>query len=116
MRTIARVTATRHVGAQNPTTSVRYYLSSLLATAKPIAEAVRSHWGIENSLHWVLDMAFREDESRARTGHSAQNLAVLRNLALTLIRQDRTLKTGVTAARLRAAWDTAYLLHLLGTS
>jgi predicted transposase YbfD/YdcC len=95
LQTIVRVTATRQVGEQAATTAVRYYLTSLASAAKPIAEAVRSHWGIENSLHWVLDMAFREDESRARTGHSAQNLAVLRKLALTLIQQDRTRKVGV---------------------
>ncbi len=114
LRTIVRVTATRRVGEQDPTTSVRCYLSSLPGEAQPIAEAVRSHWGIENGLHWVLDMAFREDESRARTGHSARNLAVLRKLALTLIQQDRTRKAGVKASRLRAGWDTGYLLRLLG--
>ena len=114
LRTIARVSATRQVGTQDPTTSVRYYLSSLPGDAKLIAEAVRSHWGIENSLHWVLDMAFREDESRVRLGHSAQNLAVLRKLALTLIQQDRTRKVGVKASRLKAGWDTGYLLKLMG--
>ena len=116
LRTIARVTATRQVTGQDPTTAVRYYLSSLPGDAQPIAVAVRSHWGIENGLHWVLDLAFREDESRARRGHSAQNLAVLRKLALTLIQQDRTRKVGVKASRMTAAWDTGYLLHLLGAS
>ena len=114
LRTIARVSAPRQVGTQDPTTSVRYYLSSLPGDAKLIAEAVRSHWGIENSLHWVLDMAFREDESRVRLGHSAQNLAVLRKLALTLIQQDRTRKVGVKASRLKAGWDPGYLLKLMG--
>lgn len=116
LRTIARVTATRQGTGQDPTTAVRHYLTSLPGAAKPIAEAVRSHWGIENGLHWVLDMAFREDESRARTGSSAQNLAVLRKLALTLIQQDRTRKIGVKASRLKAGWDTGYLLQLLGAS
>lgn len=116
VRTLVRVTATRRVGAQDATTSVRYDLSSLPGEARPIAAAVRSHWGIENSLHWVLDMAFREDESRARTGFSARNLAVLRKLALTLIQQDRSRKVGVKASRLRAAWDTGDLLRLLGAS
>ncbi len=115
LRTIVRVTATRQVGAQDPTTSVRSYVSSLPGDAKPLAEAVRSHGGIENSRPWVLDMAFREDESRARNGDSAQNLAVLRTLAVTLIQQDRTRKVGIKASRLRAAWDTGYLLQLLGT-
>lgn len=116
LQTLARVTATRRCGTQEPTTTIRYYLSSLPADAQPIARAVRSHWGIENGLHWVLDMAFREDESRVRRGHSAENLAVLRKLALTLIQQDPQRKHGINAARLRAGWDTSYLLHLLGTS
>lgn len=116
MRSIARVTATRQVGTQDPTTTTRYYVSSLPGTARAIAEAVRSHWGIENRLHWVLDMAFREDESRARIGHSAENLAVLRKLALTLIRQDATRTRGITTMRMRAAWDTTYLVHLLGAA
>ena len=115
-RTIARITATRQVTGQDPTTAVRYYVSSLPGAAAPIAHAVRSHWGIENGLHWVLDLAFREDESRARCGHSAQNLAVLRKLALTLIQQDRSRTMGVKASRLRAGWDTGYLLRLLGAA
>lgn len=108
------MTATRRIGERNPTTTIRYYLSSLPGYAKPIAEAVRSHWGIENGLRWVLDMAFREDESRARVRHSAQNLAALRKLALMLIGQDRPRNAGVKAARLRAGWDTGYLLQFLG--
>ncbi len=116
LQTIARVTATRRVGERDPTTTMRWSLSSLPGAARAIATAVRSHWGIENSLHWVLDMAFREDESRTRTGHSAQNLAVLRKLALTMIGQDRSRSVGVKASRLRAGWDTGYLLYLLGAS
>lgn len=116
VRSIARITATRQVTGQEATTAVRSYLTSLPGSANPIAQAVRRHWGIENGLHWVLDMAFREDESRARTGHRAQNLAVLRKLALTLIPQDRARKVGLTASRRRAGWDTGYLLHLLGAS
>jgi predicted transposase YbfD/YdcC len=116
LRTIARVTATRTVGEQAPTTSVRYYLTSLSGEAKPIAGAIRSHWGIENGLHWVLDMAFREDDSRTRVGQSAANLAVLRKLALTLIQQDQARKVGVKASRMKAAWDTGYLLQLLGAA
>lgn len=116
LQTIARVTATRQVTGQDPTTAIRYYVSSLPGDARALARAVRSHWGIENSLHWVLDLAFREDESRARCGHSAQNLAVLRKLALTLIGQDRSRKVGVKASRMTAAWDTGYLLRLLGAA
>lgn len=116
LRTLVRVTATRQVTGQDRTTAVRYYVRSLPSDAGVIAHAVRSHWGIENRLHWVLDVAFREDESRTRTGHSAQNLAVLRKLALTLIQQDPSLTVGVKASRMKAAWDTGYLLRLLGAA
>ena len=116
LRSIARVTATRQVIGQEPTTSVRFYLSSLPGDAGPIARAVRSHWGIENRLHWVLDLGFREDESRARTGDAAENLAVLRKLALRIMQQDPTRRTGVAASRKRAGWDTDYLRYLLTTA
>lgn len=92
----------------------RYYLSSLSGEAKIVAKTVRSHWGIENQVHWVLDVAFREDANRARIGHSAENLALLRKLALNLLRADPTRKIGVKASRLKAGWDNAYLLHVLG--
>ena len=114
LRSIARVTATRTVGERDPTTATRYYLTSLPGAARPIAEAVRSHWGIENGLHWVLDMAFGEDQNRTRVGHSAANLALVRKLALNLLRLEPTRKHGIKASRLRAGWDHDYLLRVLG--
>ncbi len=114
LRSIARVTATRVVGEQDPTTATRYYLTSLPGDAHPIAAAVRSHWGIENGLHWVLDVAFGEDQSRTRAGHSAENLALVRKLALNLLRLEPTRKHGIKASRLRAGWDQDYLLRVLG--
>ena len=113
LRSIARVTATRQVTGQEPTTAVRFYLSSLPGDARELARAVRSHWGIENGLHWVLDMGFREDASRVRTGAAQENLTVVRKLGLALIQHDPTRTTGVAASRKKAGWDTDYLRYLL---
>lgn len=93
----------------------RYYISSLPADAATLGNAIRTHWNIENSQHWVLDIPFRKDESRLRQGYAAQNLAVLRRLALNLLRQDRTTKVGIKGKRLKAALDEAYLLRILAT-
>jgi len=95
------------------TMECRYYIGSIENNAELFANAVRSHWGIENSLHWVLDVAFREDESRVRKGHGAENLALLRHIALNLIREEKTAKVGVKNKRLKAGWDSRYLAKLL---
>lgn len=113
LRSVGMVAAERRIGAQH-SRETRYYLSSLPGDAATFGDAVRGHWGIENSVHWVLDIAFREDESRVRLGHADQNLALLRRLALNLLRQDTTAKMGVKAKRLKAGWDDAYLLKILG--
>lgn len=89
---------------------VRYFISSLPARAKRLASAVRQHWGIENGLHWVLDVAFNEDRMRQRERTGIENLALLNRLAVSLLRQDKTIKAGVKCKRKRAGWDDDYLL------
>ena len=106
------VESERHVG-DKITHDIRYYISSLPSDAKFFAQASRGHWGIENGLHWCLDIAFREDESRIRMGHAATNLGIIRHFALNLIKQDKTRKIGVKGSRKRAGWDDSYMLHLL---
>jgi predicted transposase YbfD/YdcC len=77
---------------------------------------VRAHWSIENELHWVLDVAFREDQCRVRKDHGAENLATLRHMALNLLKRERTAKVGVANKRLRAAWDDDYLFQVLAAA
>jgi predicted transposase YbfD/YdcC len=93
----------------------RYYLSSLGVDAKRFAEAARGHWSIENSLHWILDVVFHEDDSRVRVGHAAENFGLLRRMAVNLLQQEKTLKRGVKTKRLKAALDERYLLKVLTT-
>ena len=81
--------------------------------ARVLLQAVRSYWGIENSLHWILDMAFREDESRIRTDHAAHNLSILRRMALNLLRRETIAKGGIAARRKQASWNDGYLLKVL---
>jgi len=92
----------------------RYFLSSLKLDVETFARAVRGHWGVENKLHWVMDVCFREDQSRARTGYAAENLATLRRLALNLLKREKTRKRGIRGKQLNASWNHAYLLKLLG--
>jgi predicted transposase YbfD/YdcC len=114
LRGIGMVEAARREkgGAGKITRERRYYLISL-GDAATFGRAVRSHWGIENGLHWALDIAFREDESRARAGASAANLVVLRHIALNLLKQEHTTKVGIKNKRLKAGWDERYLLKVI---
>lgn len=112
LQSLILVEGTREIKEQS-TTELRYYLSSLAPDAVRAAQAVREHWGVENSLHWVLDVAFREDESRVRVGNAPENLALVRKLTHNLLQQEKTLKRGVKTKRFLAALDEAYLLKVL---
>ncbi len=112
LKTVAMVESKRCVGKEE-TTQIRYYISSLEGGAKEFAEAVRGHWGIENSVHWILDIAFREDESRIRERRGAENFAILRRMALNLLKQEQSIKRGIKGKRLRAGWDNDYFKKVL---
>jgi len=114
LQSLAMVEATREVNGK-VSCEQRYYLSSLAVDGRRIAEAIRGHWGIENSCHWILDVVFREDDSRVRVGYAAENLALIRRAALSLLAQDKTVKRGIKTKRLKAALDEGYLLKILTT-
>jgi predicted transposase YbfD/YdcC len=115
LRCICRVTRIYGDG-QGEKSEVRYFISSLKPNAKLLAPAIREHWGVENGLHWVLDMYFGEDRSRARTGHAAANLALLRRWVLSLLRQNQTVAGSIEKKRLQAAWNDQTREQLLGLS
>jgi len=113
LKSVGMVESVREL-AGHRTIERRYFLSSLPLGIETFARAVRSHWGVENKLHWVMDVCFREDQSRARAGFAAENLATLRRLALNLLKREATKKRGIRGKQLNAGWDHAYLLRLLG--
>lgn len=115
LRSVGVVESVRNINGQI-TTERRYYLSSLPQDVFCFARAVRSHWGVENNVHWHMDVSFGEDQSRARTGFAAENLATLRRLALNMLKREKTKKRGIRGKQKNAGWDHTYLLRLLGVS
>lgn len=115
LNTIVMVISERRLWNKT-TTEVRFYVSSLSNDAEKIAKAIRSHWGIENSLHWTLDVTFSEDNSRIRRDNSPENFALLRRLALNLLKQETTFKGSLKMKRYRAAMDNNYLTKILAST
>jgi predicted transposase YbfD/YdcC len=113
LRTAVRVERTREALDGTKTGETHYYVSSLPPDAERIGNAVRSHWSIENNLHWSLDVAFGDDRRKVRDARAAENLAVLARMAFTLVKHEPTRKQGVAASRKKAGWDTGYLARVL---
>ena len=112
LRSVVKVVGRRDTDT-GITVQPRYYISSLDVSAERLLEAVRAHWSIENSLHWSLDVTFREDQSRVRKDHSSQNLATLRQISHNLLKRETSLKVGIQGKRLQAGWREDYLLKVL---
>lgn len=112
LQTVVMIQSERHCNGQI-TIEERFFISTLANQATLLLNAVRTHWSIENSLHWVLDVSFHEDACRIRRDFAPQNMALLRHLALNLLSQDASSKRGIAARRKKAAWDHSYLIKIL---
>ena len=112
LQSIGMIQAERRIGEEK-SVKQRYFISSLESNAKQLLHAARTYWEIENKVHWVLDITFREDDCRVRKGNGPQNFAVLRHIALNLLRRESTAKCSIRAKRLKAGWDHDYLLKVL---
>ena len=112
LRSVVKVESRRET-ATGTTVQARYYISSLEASAERQLAAVRAHWSIENSLHWSMDVTFREDHCRVRKDHGPQNMATLRQISHNLLKQETSLKVGIQGKRLQAGWRDDYLLKVL---
>jgi len=114
LQSIAMMISTRIIG-EVQTRYVRYYITTLPSDAKRILHVIRRHWAIENELHWVLDVAMNEDHNRVHKDQAPENMAVLRHMALNLLKQEKTAKGGIHAKQLQAAWSNDYLCKILAT-
>jgi predicted transposase YbfD/YdcC len=114
LRTLLAVETIRSVnGTDKIETEIRYFLTSCGDDPAVLAQAIRRHWSIENTLHWVLDVSFREDDSRVRHRTAARNLALLRKIALNLVAGDRSSQTSLRGRRKKAAWNDDYMLRII---
>ena len=114
LKSVLAIETIRSINGRIGTTAeIRYFLASYEDEPAKMAAAIRAHWAIENSLHWVLDVTFREDECRVRDRTAAANFAMLRKIALNLIKQDSTAKTSLKARRKKAAWDNEYMAQVI---
>ncbi len=113
LKRVGLVESERRIKGQLPRIEKRYYLLSLDGGVERFAQAVRSHWSIENQLHWCLDVAFDEDNSRIRSGYAPENMSLIRHIALNLLSQETSVRAGKKAKRLKAGWDNAYLVKVL---
>ena len=116
LHSIGMVYSERQEGNKEPSIETRVFITSLQPKVKRFARAVRNHWGIETTLHWVLDIGFREDESRLRKGHGQENMALIRRLSASLLLNEPTCKAGVACKRKCAGWNDEYLLRVLAAS
>jgi len=115
IKSISMVERERTIKGEETSRERGYYISSLEAEAKQLGRSIRSHWSIENSLHWVLDIAFSEDNSRIRKDHGPENMATLRHIALNLLKANKSVKVGIKSKRKNAGWNESYLLEVLYT-
>lgn len=112
LKSLVRIESERKIGDKSEV-QVSYYISSLNNDAKKLLGAKRSHWGVENKLHWVLDIAFDEDHCRVRKDNAPQNFAIIRHMALNLLKSEHSIKNGIKGKRLRCGWDPNYLMLVL---
>jgi predicted transposase YbfD/YdcC len=114
LQSLIEITSERtHKASGEKQSEVRYYISSLSADAASFNRHVRSHWGIENHLHWTLDVVFHEDQSHKRAGHAAENFALITRIVLNVLKTDKTTKISMKNKRHKAGWDNNYIIQLL---
>jgi predicted transposase YbfD/YdcC len=112
LRSIAIIEAVRRIGKKK-SSEIRYFISSLDTSAETMLAHIRTHWEVENKLHWCLDVAFREDDNRVRKGHAPENLAIMRKIALNVLMKEKTKKCGAKSKRILCAMDIDYLLKVI---